>query len=187
MADELTKIEEGQVSSQDDPQAKKATVTVARAISPKEGRPFSLRNIISLFIGFVWLGPTLALFVLNFKEYIIGAGIGCHGLECRIDPYSTNQVQQTQALDKKNHDILGALQFVAKALEIWFMFIAGNLVFNIALRLAKKDLLPLSLLTTYAEFLDVLYLKSLIIILVDIIKEKNSADNGIVSSPESPR
>ena len=183
MGDELKKVEEGQGNGDDDQQAKKATVTVARATSQKEGRPSSLRNIISLFIGFVWLGPTVALLVLNFKGYIIGAGIGCHSLECRIDPYSTNQVQQTQVLDKKNHDILGALQFAAKALEIWFMFIAGNLVYNIALRLAKKDLLPLSLLTTYAEFLDVLYLKSLIIILVNIIKENNSANNRIVSNP----
>jgi hypothetical protein len=183
MGDNITKAEEGYGGSGNATDTSKAVVNVASVSSPKAGRPFAFKNIFSLFIGFVWLGPALALLVLNFKGYIIGAGIGCSGLECRIDPYSTNQVQQVQTLDEKNHDILGALQLVAKALEIWFMFIAGNLVYNIALRLAKKNLLPLSLLTTYAEFLDILYLKNLMTILINIAREKKDGLSGIPAVP----
>jgi hypothetical protein len=183
MGDSLTKAEEGHGGSDNAPDTSKTVMNVASVPAKKARRPYALKNIISLFIGFIWLGPAIALLVLNFKGYIIGAGIGCEGLECRIDPYSTNQVQQAQALDEKNHDILGALQLVAKTLEIWFMFIAGNLVYNIALRLAKKDLLPLSLLTTYAEFLDILYLKSLMTILFSIARERKKPLNGIPSVP----
>jgi hypothetical protein len=189
MRDNLKKAEEGHSGNDNAPDTSQAVLSVASVPSPKARRPFAIiiRKTLSLFIGFVWLGPALTLLVLNFKGYIIGAGIGCDGLECRIDPYSTNQVQQAQALDDKDHDILGALQFVAKALEIWFMFIAGNLVYNVALRLAKKNLLPLSLLTTYAEFLDILYLKSLVTILFNIAKEKKKATQGIppVQAPSS--
>jgi hypothetical protein len=139
---------------------------------------FSWRNL----IGFLWLAPAITLLVLNFNGQIVGAGVGCLGSNCRIDPYSTNQVEQAQVLDKRNHDILGALQYVAKAIEVWFMYVAGSLVYNLALRLARKDGLPLDLLTVYAEFLDLLYLTELIERLRDVAKEQKQ----IKTSPSPP-
>ncbi|KAF2494956.1 hypothetical protein BU16DRAFT_562583 [Lophium mytilinum] len=138
----------------------------------KKRRIPSWKGSISMIIGVLWLAPAITLLVLNFKAYIVGAGIGCRGSGCRIDPYSTNQVQQAQKLDKSNHDALGALQLVAKALEVWFMFVAGNLVFNIAVRLARKEKLPMTLLTMYLEFLDIMYLKEVFSKIYQIIKER---------------
>ena len=112
-------------------------------------------------LGLLWLAPALTLLILNAKEHIIGAGLGCHGDRCIINPYSKTAVLQAQKLDKQNHDILGALQIVAKLLEMWFTFLVGNLVYNLALRFAEKDVVDINLLTMYAEFLDLRYLKDL--------------------------
>ena len=37
-----------------------------------------------------------------------------------------------------DRDVIGALQFVAKAIELWFLFIACNLVYNIVIRYARS-------------------------------------------------
>jgi hypothetical protein len=116
------------------------------------------RNAVTKVFGFLWLGPAITLLVFYFKGHIIGAGIGCRGNGCRVDPYSTDQVEQVQKLDKKNRDILGALQLVAKALELWFMFVAADLVYSASLWVAWKNALPLSMKSAYAEFLDLIYL-----------------------------
>ncbi|KAF2802741.1 uncharacterized protein BDZ99DRAFT_550633 [Mytilinidion resinicola] len=150
----------------------KLAINIQPVVDPDARRQYSWKNGVSVIIGILWLAPALTLLVLNFKGHIVGAGIGCRASGCRIDPYSTNQVQQTQKLDKSNHDALGALQLVAKALEVWFMFVAGNLVYNIAVRLANKDKLPMSLLTMYLEFMDIMYLTELFSKIYHIIKER---------------
>ncbi|KAL2812726.1 hypothetical protein BJX63DRAFT_432426 [Aspergillus granulosus] len=116
------------------------------------------RNI----IGFLWLGPALTLLILNFKGYVIGAGLDCAG--CQIDPYSNDRVRHIQNLDRTNRNVLGALQFVAKALEVWFMYVAGSFVYRSVLYLSARDRrLPISLLLVYAQFMDLLFLKDLAI------------------------
>ncbi|KAL3456852.1 hypothetical protein BJX64DRAFT_293702 [Aspergillus heterothallicus] len=128
--------------------------------SEKRGiiRFLDYRNI----LGFLWLGPALALLILNFKGHIIGAGLNCPG--CQIDPYASDRVRFIQSLDRSNRNVLGALQFVAKALEVWFMYVAGSFVYRSVLCLSAKDRrLPISLLLVYAEFMDILFLKDLAI------------------------
>ncbi|RDW79299.1 uncharacterized protein DSM5745_06151 [Aspergillus mulundensis] len=115
------------------------------------------RNI----VGLLWLAPALALIILNYKGHIVGSGLNCGG-HCKINPNSTSQVSQIERLDKTNRDVLGALQFVAKGLEVWFMYVAASLIYRVALYLSAKDnRLPVSLLLVYAEFMDLLYLKDL--------------------------
>ena len=56
-------------------------------------------------------------------------------------------------------NLLGGLQFGAKAAEVWFMFIAVSLVFQVTSILARSEHgLPIGYLTAYTEFTDLLYL-----------------------------
>ncbi|KAL4935555.1 hypothetical protein BDV06DRAFT_228714 [Aspergillus oleicola] len=131
-------------------------------------------------VGFLWLGPALAILILNFKNHIVGSGLNCRS-HCRIDPYSTSQVQQIERLDGTNRDVLGALQFVAKGLEVWFMYVAASFVYRAALHLSAKDnRLPVSLLLIYAEFMDLLYLKDLAVKAYDLAREKNKKSENPV-------
>lgn len=41
-------------------------------------------------------------------------------------------------LDKADHNTLGALQFVAKMLQAWFMLIATGLVYDLSMIFAKQ-------------------------------------------------
>jgi hypothetical protein len=134
-------------------------------------------------IGFLWLGPALAILILNFRNYIIGSGLNCRS-HCRIDPYSTSQVQQIERLDSTNRDVLGALQFVAKGLEVWFMYVAASFIYILAVHISvKDDRLPVSLLLVYAEFMDLLYLKDLAMRIREFLKEKRQTTSGLVSAP----
>ena len=55
--------------------------------------------------------------------------------------------------------MIGALQFVSKALELWFGFIAANLIYNITMILSTREKgLPLGLLGTFLEFKDFAFL-----------------------------
>ncbi|KAL4864420.1 hypothetical protein BDV12DRAFT_205676 [Aspergillus spectabilis] len=147
-------------------------------------RFLDLRNLVS----FLWLGPALAILILNFRGHIIGSGLNCRG-HCRIDPYSTSQVEQIDRLDGTNRDVVGALQFVAKGLEVWFMYVAAGFIYTLAVYLSSKDhRLPISLLLVYAEFMDLLYLKDLAMRIYDLLKEKgeverNSQVEKILTSP----
>ncbi|KAK5127514.1 hypothetical protein LTR85_006853 [Meristemomyces frigidus] len=58
--------------------------------------------------------------------------------------------------DKENHNLLGALQLVAKALEIWFELIAVALVYIVTMLLAARpEGLPVGYLTRPSEFAEI--------------------------------
>lgn len=58
-------------------------------------------------------------------------------------------------MEAEDHNLLGALQLVAKTLEVWFMFVAGSLVYDLAMLLARNsDGLPLRYYTPFVEFGD---------------------------------
>lgn len=102
---------------------------------------------------FGWLACIIALLVLNFKGYVAGASIGCGVRTCNDNPGSSSYQQNSERLQREDHDILGALQLVAKALEVWFIFLAGALMWDMAMLLARRgDGLPLRYLVLPAEY-----------------------------------
>jgi hypothetical protein len=131
-----------------------STIHEVSAVKLK-GRPSLLLWIlVSQFLGLAWLAPIIALLILNFQGYIAGASVGCGVRKCNDNPFSINNVTRTsQQLDTDDHDILGVLQLVAKALEIWFIFLAGCLVYDLTMLLARRgDGLPMRYLTMPDEF-----------------------------------
>ena len=142
------------------------TTTTTRVASspgvfrPKPGKRHTgglTLHIIGHIIGFLWLAPIAALLVLNFKRHVIGASVWCPSGKCdskALDPNAA--IKRAEELDRQDHDVLGALQYVAKALEVWFMFVATGLVYDIALLFAKRwGGLPIGYLFTHLEFGDI--------------------------------
>lgn len=114
-----------------------------------KGRFSIIWRLIPGLLGLAWLAPIIALLVLNFEGYVAGASVACGVEHCDVW-YGFNA---TGRLDTQNHDILGSLQLVAKALEAWFIFLAGCLVYNVTMMLAKRgDGLPIRYLMTHKEF-----------------------------------
>ena len=105
--------------------------------------------------GFLWLVPVAYLMYLNWSKYIIGPSAWCPRGSCAADPLAKDAVGRAQRYDKHDHNTLGALQFVAKALELWFIFVAGLLLYNVTMLLAAGNHgLPIGLLTSPVEFAD---------------------------------
>lgn len=119
--------------------------------------PLSWHTLSHVF-GLLWMAPIIALLVLNFKQHVIGASIWCPKEKCNAEAYgdAANAIAKANKLDREDHDILGALQFVAKALEVWFIAVATALLYDVALYLAKQEGgLPISYLLTHLEFGDI--------------------------------
>lgn len=118
-----------------------------------------LGTIIWQFLTFLWLVPVIALLYLNFTEYVIGASAWCFVGECYLNafnPVTSVPQENMRKFDKDSHDLLGGLQFVAKALEVWFGLIAAALVYLITMIFAgMKEGLPIGYLTRPMEFAEV--------------------------------
>lgn len=115
--------------------------------------------VMSQIISVLWLAPIIALLVLNFQGYVIGASIWCPRGDCSADPLGMHASEKRADLDHQDHNVMGALQFVSKALEVWFMFISTSLIYDVAMLLAKKGGgLPVGFLLTHLEFGDIRYL-----------------------------
>lgn len=125
----------------------------------QRGRRTLTWAIMSQIISLLWLVPILALLILNYRKYIIGASIWCPGRHCSAELFSPRAIAKAAQLDMQDHNVIGALQFVSKALEVWFIFIATSLVYDMAMLLAKKGGgLPIAFLMTHLEFADIRYL-----------------------------
>jgi hypothetical protein len=144
------------ITSQDsnNPNPTNLSPAISEVSAPKSnGRPSLLWTLVSQLLVLGWLAPIIALLTLNFRRYIAGASVGCGVGSCNDNPSSQNATQRSQQLDTEDHNILGALQLVAKILEIWFIFLAGCLVYDLTMLLAKRgDGLPIRYLTTPIEF-----------------------------------
>lgn len=109
---------------------------------------------VHLFLGSLWLVPIVVLLWLNLSSFRIGPSASCLG-GCKADPLATDNGKWAVGLDRNDHNTLGGLQLVAKALELWFLFVAISLVYKIAMLLASRDGgLPIGLLTSPVEFAD---------------------------------
>jgi hypothetical protein len=107
------------------------------------------------FLALAWLAPVITLLVLNFQGYIAGASIGCGVTTCSVSEWGLNVTQLVNDYDTRDRNVVGAFQLVAKVIEIWFVFAAGRLVYDLAMLLARNgDGLPLRYYTTNVEFAD---------------------------------
>jgi hypothetical protein len=100
---------------------------------------------------FLWLAPIVTLLVLNFMPYVVGASAWCPNRKCNpglFAPSLSITIENTERFDRQDHNLLGALQIVAKLLEIWFTLIAAALVSKMTFWLARRNEgLPVELLT----------------------------------------
>ncbi|KAL8933211.1 MAG: hypothetical protein Q9216_006470 [Gyalolechia sp. 2 TL-2023] len=133
---------------------------LAPAASPptqhSHGRFF--RHWLWQILSLLWLAPIATLLYLNFSHFVIGASVWCPGGNCNAESTTEGAIQRAQELDRNDHDANGALQFVAKFLEVWFMFVATGLLYDIGLLFARKGRgLPVGYLLTHLEFTDVRY------------------------------
>lgn len=115
--------------------------------------------LVQLF-AFLWLVPIITLLILNIKQHIIGASAWCPDGHCFPAIYAEYSYKDhVKAADLPSHyaketrNLVGGLQFAAKALEIWFIMIASWLVYLITMRLAaRRPGLPIGYLTRPSEF-----------------------------------
>lgn len=95
-----------------------------------------------LFVGLLWIAAIILLLWLNFSSFVIGGSAWCFKKQCGVIQYNAESEVTTNSLiekyDKDNHNLLGGLQFAAKALEVWFMYIASSLVYLVAYTLARR-------------------------------------------------
>ncbi|KAL8922664.1 MAG: hypothetical protein Q9208_004977 [Pyrenodesmia sp. 3 TL-2023] len=111
------------------------------------------------FLSLLWLAPIITLLWLNLSRHIIGASVWCPKGNCNAESTSENAFKRAKQLDRQDHNMNGALQFVAKALEVWFMFVAASLVYDMGVLFAKKGRgLPVGYLLSHLEFTDIRYL-----------------------------
>ncbi|KAL8940418.1 MAG: hypothetical protein Q9211_002283 [Gyalolechia sp. 1 TL-2023] len=121
------------------------------------GRVF--RHWLWQILSLLWLAPIGTLLYLNFRHFVIGASVWCPGGDCNAESTTDGAIQRAQQLDRNDHDANGALQFAAKFLEVWFMFVATGLLYDIGLLFARQGRgLPLGYLLTHLEFTDVRYI-----------------------------
>lgn len=94
-----------------------------------------------------------------YTKYTIGASIWCPGGHCSAELFSPRAISKAAQLDMQDHNVIGALQFISKALKVWFVFIATSLVYDMAMLLDKEGGgLPIAFLSTHLEFADIRYL-----------------------------
>ena len=124
----------------------------------QENRPW-LMTIFWQTFALLWLVPIAALLYLNISGYVIGASAWCPAGQCWINAFNfVSAVPQNKmrGFDHESHNLLGGLQFVAKALEVWFGIIAAALIYLVTMRFAgTKEGLPIGYLTRPLEFADV--------------------------------
>jgi hypothetical protein len=128
-----------------------AGVSLEKKSSP---RTDLFRTLAHLLLSLGWLAPILAVSVLNFRSYVVGTNLSCGVRRCRADPWAV-EAAGSQQFESHDHEILNALQLVAKALEIWFVFLAGVVVFGLTILLAGKgDGLPMRHLKIPFDYTD---------------------------------
>lgn len=122
-----------------------------------ESRHILRRALFQLFC-LTWLIPILYMLVRNWTHWLVGASAFCPSGKCWADTFDVNAANvfdTARRLNKNSHDLIGALQFVAKALEVWFVIIASSLVYLYTMTLAeKREGLPVGFIAWPTEFSD---------------------------------
>lgn len=109
--------------------------------------------------AFCWILPITALLILNIKRHIIGSSAWCPFSQCYPAIYAGDRAAIMKTAfehDRQTHNLLGTLQLVAKALEIWFILITTWLVYLITIIIAQTQAgMPIGYLTRPSEFAEV--------------------------------
>ncbi|KAL8851435.1 MAG: hypothetical protein Q9221_003614 [Calogaya cf. arnoldii] len=114
---------------------------------------------LSHILSLLWIVPISILLWLNFSKRVIGASAWCPRGNCNAEGNSENAIERAHKLDSHDHNVTGALQFVAKALEVWFFFVATSLVYDMGVMFAKRGRgLPVGYLLSHLEFGDIRYI-----------------------------
>ena len=114
-------------------------------IGKAKGQPHTFKQRFffwsSIFLSLLWCAPAIALLVLNGTGTIVGASAWCPTGNCPGIPVGTNKSLQEliAKADHDTHDFLGGLQFVAKAMEVWFVYISVTFVYIIVSVLARSE------------------------------------------------
>ena len=112
-------------------------------------------HFVGHIFSFLWIVPIVALLVLNLRNTVIGPSAWCPGGKCPANVWDESAVARAKHLDENDHNTLGALQLAAKAMEVWFMFIATALIYDLAMILARRQGgLPIGFLLTHLQFTD---------------------------------
>ncbi|KAL8696787.1 MAG: hypothetical protein Q9201_007477 [Fulgogasparrea decipioides] len=110
-------------------------------------------------LSFLWLAPIGTLLYLNFSRHVIGASAWCPRGNCNAEINGANAIERAKQFDRQDHDLNGALQFVAKALEVWFAFVATSLIYDMGILFARGGRgLPVGYLMSHLEFSDIRYI-----------------------------
>lgn len=114
-------------------------------------------RVLLLAASLAWLAPVLALLVLNGCSHTVGPSFGCVFQPC-VDNYTAisyrSERPELDRLKLVDRNVMGAMQLVSKALEIWFIFIACSLVYSLSTRIAAAGGLPLQFLFLYDKAAD---------------------------------
>jgi len=120
-------------------------------------RPFGTAGrIFNLAVTAAWLVPVVTLLVLNIQQSVVGASFKCRLSECRFFWFE-NGGKKVQQLSLFDRNIAGVMQIVAKVIELWFLFIACSLVYNITMRLGRRrdgSSLPIQFLFLHDRLVD---------------------------------
>lgn len=134
-------------------------------VGEHSGKPQGIRQWLAFWgweiIALLWIVPAVLLLVLNLSNHVVGASAWCPSGHCpgtSSDPSVSNNAI-TAAYDSTNHLFIGSLQFVAKALEVWFVGVAIGLLYQVTSLLARSSHgLPIGFLLSFAEAIDLLNL-----------------------------
>lgn len=98
----------------------------------------------------------IGLLYVNLRFVVIGASLECYISNCDFTSDHFLLDLWAGRYDRADHSINGGLLFASKALEVWFQFVAGLLVYEVSMILAQRtDGLPTGYLLTYMEFGDI--------------------------------
>ncbi|KAK5709877.1 hypothetical protein LTR17_019381 [Elasticomyces elasticus] len=104
-------------------------------------------------VSLLWLAPIGVLLYLNAVEFVIGSSAWCPLGECDFNIFNLTAPQRAYQLAAHDRNLLGGLQFVAKAIEAWFVFICGALLYLVTMASASRlEGLPIGYLTKSMSF-----------------------------------
>lgn len=118
---------------------------IAERFGKSKGKPQEFKQWFFFWTGILvcvaWCVPAIVLLVLNFESYIVGASAWCPERYCPgiAVGINTSLSSLLAKADHDTHNFVGTLQFVAKALEVWFGYIAVTLVYAITSLLARNE------------------------------------------------